>query len=199
MRTLLFSFLALSLAGSLAKADSLDFKYTWHIDGVILPGDGVQLPSIDLAFLAADDLFFGSPAIYDFNETATNVVPLYLRESVSPSSPNYINPFQVFSGFQVGGGDDGIKDEFFMGGNIAGYDTFGTPLEPPGPEFTNSGPIYGFSTTFTYPNGDIERALTTQTLRLDMVPEPGAASLLALGLVGVVGLALWRRQQPKQG
>jgi len=32
-----------------------------------------------------------------------------------------------------------------------------------------------------------------------MVPEPGAASLLALGLVGVVGLALWRRQQPKQG
>ena len=190
MRTLLFSFLALSLAGSLAKADPLDFKYTWHIDGVFLPQNGVQLPSIDLAFLAADDLFFGKPAIFNYQETGNNVVPLYLHESVSPSSPNYINPFTSFSGFQVGGGDDQIVDEFFTGGNVVGYDTFGTPLEPPGPEFTNSGPIYGFFND--------ERALTTQTLRLDMVPEPSAASLLALGLIGIAGLALWRRRREQR-
>ena len=185
MRTLLFSLLAFGLAGSLVKADPLDFKYTWHIDGVFLPQNGVQLPSIDLVFLTADDLFFGPPAFYDYHETGNTAVPLSLHESVSPNSPSYVNPFTDFSGFQVGTGDDGITDESFMGGNVAGYDTFGSPpLEPPGPEFTNSGPIYGFFND--------ERVLTTQTLRLDMVPEPGAASLLALGLMGIVGLALWR-------
>ena len=95
-----------------------------------------------------------------------------------------------FSGFSLGDADDGIDDEFFTGGNVVGYDTFGTPLEPPGPEFTNSGPIYGFFND--------ERALTTQTLRLDMVPEPGAASLLALGLIGIAGLALWRRRREQR-
>ncbi|MGH9612825.1 MAG: PEP-CTERM sorting domain-containing protein, partial [Bryobacteraceae bacterium] len=182
MRTLLPSLLALSIVGPLVKADSLDYKYTWHIDGVVLP-NGIQLPSIELAFLAGHDLFFGYSAIYNYNETGNNVVPLYLRESVSPSSPNYIDPFESFSGFGLlYGGDDDIIDEFFMGGNVAGYDTFGTIS---GVINGGSGPIYGFFND--------ERALTTQTLRLDMVPEPSAASLLAIGLVGIAGLALWRK------
>ena len=188
MRTLLLSLLALSLAGSLAKADSFDYKYTWHIDGVVLP-NGIQLPSIELAFLTDHDLFFGKAASYDYHEPGNNAVPLYLRESVGPNSPNYITPFADLSRFQVGGGDDQIIDESFMGGNVAGYDTFGFPLPPPGPGFTNSGPIYGLFNDFN--NG----VLTTQTLRLDIVPEPNAASLLAIGLVGIVGLALWRRRR----
>ncbi|HXF27249.1 MAG TPA: hypothetical protein VN610_08245 [Bryobacteraceae bacterium] len=124
MRTLLLSLLAFSIVGPLAKADSLDFKYTWHIDGVVLP-DGIQLPSIELAFLG-NDLFFGYSAIYNYHETGNNVVPLYLRESVSPSSPNYISPFRDFSGFELlYGGDDYVIDEFFMGAMWRGT----TPLE----------------------------------------------------------------------
>ncbi len=189
MKLLLLSLLALSLAGSLVKADSLDYKYTWHIDGVVLP-NGIQLPSIELAFLAAHDLYFGYSAIYDYHETGNTVVPLSLHESVSPSSPNYINPFTDFSGFELlYGGDDYIVDENFTGGNVAGYDAFGTPIVPPGPEFTDSGPIYGFFND--------ERALTTQTLRLDMVPEPNAASLLTLGLVAIAGLAVLRKRQSR--
>jgi|SRR6185312_1195172 len=184
MKPLLISLLALSIVGPLAKADSLDYKYTWHIDGVFLPQNGIQLPSIDLVFLTAHDLFFGYSASYAYNETGNTAVPLSLHESVSPSSPNYINPFVDFSGFELlYGADDGIDDEFFMGGNVAGYGTFGTIS---GVIEEGSGPIYGFFND--------ERALTTQTLRFDVVPEPNAASLLALGLIGIAALALWRRR-----
>ena len=192
MKAILLPLLALVVAGSLAKADSLDYKYTWHIDGVVLPDDGVQLPSMEIAFLAGNDLYLGKAAIYDYNETDTNVKLLYVRESVSPSSPNYINLFTEFSAFHLGGGlhavvDNGLVTESFMGGNVAGYDEFGTAL--PVVAFGN-GTIYGYSFTA----GDPEKALTTDTLRLEMVPEPGAASLLALGLVGIMGLAMWRRR-----
>ena len=192
MKAALFTLLALVSAGSLVKADSFDYKYTWHIDGVVLPDDGLRLPSIELAFLADHDLFFGPAAIYNYHETGSNVVPLYLRESVSPSSPNYINPFQSFSGFQVGAGQDCIQNcgggDYIVDDSFgAGYDTFGIG----GVDGEGSGTIYGYS----YTAGDPERALTTDTLRLDMVPEPGAASLLALGLVGIAGLALFRKRQ----
>ena len=191
MRTLLLSLLALSLAGSLAKADSLNYKYTWHIDGVVLPDDGLRLPSIELAFLAGNDLFFGPAAIYNFNETGNNVVPLYLRESVGPNSPNYINPFQPVSGFQVGAGQDCTQNcgggDFIVDDSLgAGYNTFGIG----GVDGEGTGTIYGYS----YSAGDPERALTTETVRFDIVPEPRAASLLALGLVGIIGLAMWRKK-----
>ncbi len=203
MRTLLLSLLAFSLAGSLARADSLEFKYTLHIDGVVLPGDGDQLPSIELAFLAGDDVRFGAEAQYFYGEAPlNNIVPLYLRESVSPSSPFYINPFVDFSAIIVGvSGIEINQDQFYMGDNVAGYDTnFGgspTQVWLPGPGQTADGWIYGYSSTFEEPppfQGPAESALTTYSLRLDMVPEPNAASLLALGLIGIVGLALWRRR-----
>ena len=69
---------------------------------------------------------------------------------------------------------------------MAGYDTFGTIS---GVINGGSGPIYGFFND--------ERALTIQTLRLDMVPETNAASLLALGLIGIAGLALLRKWRPR--
>ena len=59
MKAILLPLLALVVAGSLAKADSLDYKYTWHIDGVVLPDDGVQLPSMEIAFLAGNDCISG--------------------------------------------------------------------------------------------------------------------------------------------
>ena len=200
MKHALLPLLVLVAAGSLAKADTLNYKYTWHIDGVVLPGDGLKLPSIELAFLAADDLAYGPPAIYDFNETTTNVEPLYLRESVSPSSPFYLSPFESFSGFSVGFHEIGLTDEFYMG-NIAGYDNnlFGQPslaVDLPGPGLVGiaTGEIYGYSDTFTEPNGEGESALTNYTLRLDVVPEPSAGSLLAVGVMGILGLAMFRKK-----
>jgi len=111
--------------------------------------------------------YLGKAAIYDYNETDTNVKLLYVRESVIPSSPNYINLFTEFSAFHLGGGlhavvDNGLVTESFMGGNVAGYDEFGTAL--PVVAFGN-GTIYGYSFTA----GDPEKALTTDTLRLEMV------------------------------
>lgn len=82
MRTLLFSLLAFSLAGSLAKADTLNYKYTLHIDGVVLPGDGLKLPSVTLVFLTSDDVRTGPAAEFITNEISLNPAkPLSLSES----------------------------------------------------------------------------------------------------------------------
>jgi len=201
MKTLLLSLFVFSLAGPLAKADTLDYEYTWHVDGVVLPGDGIALPSITLAFLAGNDVRSYYPGAY-YNGDDSNVTLLYLHESVSPSSPAYLNPFHEFSGFGISLRGIGLHDRFYMGSSDAGYEaTYYGPPPPivgfiylPNPGETVSGPIYGYSYTFTYPNGDYESALTSYTLRLDIVPEPNAASLLALGLFGIVGLALWRKK-----
>ena len=200
MKHALLPLLLLVAAGSLAKADTLNYEYTWHIDGVTLPGDGLRLPSITLAFLASDDLRFGDPAEYFFGDPAKiNVVPLYLHESVSPNSPTYLNPFVELSGFFVGRGGEGlwIGDHLFMGDNAVSYDTYdlGVSVVVPGPGQTVAGTILGISSTFHYSDDSPELARTHYTLSLSGVPEPGAASLLALGLVGIAGLALWRRRR----
>ncbi len=194
MKPLLLSLLALSLAGSLARADSLNYKYTLHIDGVVLPGDGLRLPSITLGFLSSSD----HSALYRFGDPAvTNVVPLYLYESVSPNSPTYLNPFVEDSGFFVGQGI-WFLDHLFMGDKPVSYDTYNITgrVVQPGLGQTVTGELYGISSTFHYADDSPELALTNYTLSLNAVPEPNAASLLALGLVGIAGLALWRRRGP---
>ena len=204
MKHALLPLLLLVAAGSLAKADTLNYKYTLHIDGVVLPVDGDQLPSIELAFLAGDDVRFGDEAQYFYGEApSNNAVPLYLRESVSPSSPFYINPFIDFSAIIVGVDDIGLdQDQFYMGDNVAGYDTNigGPPTQVwlPGPGQTAIGQINGYSTTAQFPDGSYEWALTNYTLSLTIVPEPGAASLLALGLFAIIGLAIFRRRRQQR-
>lgn len=194
MRTLLLFLIAFGLAGSLAKADTLNYKYTLHIDGVTLPGDGLRLPDITLAFLSSDDLRFGDPARYNFGDPATtNVVPLYLYESVSPNSPTYVNPFMQSSGFFVGQ-DLWFTDHLFMGDNFVLYDTRGARVLLPGPGLTVSGTIYSISSTFRYSDDSSEIAPTNFTLGLDAVPEPNVATLVALGLMGIAALGLSRKK-----
>src|SRR6185437_13589978 len=85
-----------------------------------------------------------------------NVTLLYLHESVSPSSPAYLNPFHEFSGFDMSLRDLGLNDRFYMGSSDAGYvATYYGPPPPivgfiylPNAGEMVSGPIYGYSYTF---------------------------------------------------
>lgn len=214
MKAALFTLLALVAAGSLAKADSLDYKYTLHIDGVVLPGDGLPLPSVTLVFLTSDDVRTGPAAEFIMNEISLNPAkPLSLSESGGRGNPYYVNPFSGssgdYSGFGLGTGGIFFDDNVYSEGGLlppgpsglfmAGYDTSCCGLLPflpnlPAPGQTTFGFIYGNSSTFPDPLGYNEWEPTRYTLRLNVVPEPSAASLLALGLIGIVGLALWRKK-----
>src|SRR6185312_16392641 len=106
LKTTLLFLLMGTAAGSFAKADSFDYKYTLHINGVVLPGDGLRLPSIELAFLTQDDVSDGPPALYLTKEYTEDVEILYLRESVGRSNPFYLDPLSGdYSGFNVGVGE----------------------------------------------------------------------------------------------
>src|SRR6185312_14438872 len=125
---LLFLFIG-TAAGSFAKADSFDYKYTLHINGVVLPGDGLPLPSIELAFLTQDDVSAGPPALYLTREYTEDVDVLYLRESGGRSNPFYLDPLSGdYSGFNVG-----VEEIYFIdiwwpagrrdGAYVGGYST----------------------------------------------------------------------------
>ena len=170
-----------------------------------MPGDGLRLPSVEVAFLAQDDVLRdGPPALYLTREYTEDVEILYVRESVRPNHPFYMNLFDGdFSGFNVG--TDGIyfgdtawrPPELGVGIWIAQYTT--ADLIPiltpnlPAPGQMTSGPIYANSTTYENPDGSYETALTSYTLRLNVIPEPSPASLLALGLIGIVALMSFRK------
>lgn len=190
-------------AGSFAKADSFDYKYTLHINGVVLPGDGLPMPSIELAFLTQDDVSAGPPALYLTEEYTQNVEVLYLRESGGRSNPFYLDPFSGdYSGFNVSVDSIFFIDEWWPAGRNDGpyvgqygTDDFMPVLTPnlPAPGQMTSGPIYGTSPTYENPDGSYETALTSYTLRLNIVPEPSPASMLALGLIGIVALMPFRK------
>lgn len=199
---LLFLFIG-TAAGSFAKADSFDYKYTLHINGVVLPGDGIPMPSIEVAFLTQDDVSAGPPALYLTKEYTEDVEILYLRESVGRSSLFYLDPLSGdYSGFCVCAAGINFIDEWWTGGRTDGpyVGMYGTDISLPaltpnlpGPGQMTSGPLYATSTTYMEPDGSYETALTSYTLRLNVIPEPSPASLLALGLIGIVALMPFRK------
>jgi len=206
LKTTLLFLLMGTAAGSFAKADSFDYKYTLHINGVVLPGDGLRLPSVELVLLSDNDVRYGQPALYDSGEVNDHAEPLHLQESVNPSSQFYLNPFDTdYSGFDVSVEKITFVDETWFGGFtpsnhmgswVAAYMTEIPPiLTPnlPAPGQMTSGPIWAFSVTYENPDGSYETALTSYTLRLNVIPEPSPASLLALGLIGIVALMSFRK------
>lgn len=172
----------LALTGRLRQGENR-YEFRWGDDD----WNGVWNGAFDNPDLPPAQTAFSYVSDFD-NGNAANDAACLLAASEGLGGAKYCNTGLGLREVGLGGGDSGGPS--FINGRIASVNSYGLTF---GTAFGDV--VAGINSSFGEFSGYVPVYIHADFIRAAMVPEPGTYGLMALGLLGVAGVAARRRRQ----